>query len=86
MVVDLGIDLTLFNVNNVDFVSDGFVFGAFYEALLPMLTDENFSLTTKDEIKAFMDELDYEQFLKDAYVHTILDALKVLVSTTLVKR
>jgi hypothetical protein len=85
LVVDLGIDLTLFNVNNVDFVSDGFVFGAFYEALLPMLTDENFSLTTKDEIKAFMDELDYEQFLKDAYVHTILDALKVLVSTTLVK-
>jgi len=53
--------------------------------LLPILTDKDFPLSTFDAIKAFMEDLDYEQFLKDAYAHTALDALKVLVTTSLVK-
>jgi len=80
-----GIDLSLFDVDAVDFAGDGLLLGDFYEALLPILTDEDFPLTSIDAIKAFMEDLDYEQFLKDAYAHTALDALKVLVTTSLVK-
>ncbi|MGI6729324.1 MAG: hypothetical protein ACOX5P_03615, partial [Bacilli bacterium] len=85
MLGDLDLNYALFDIDKVDFAGDGLLLGDFYEALLPILTDKDFPLSTFDAIKAFMEDLDYEQFLKDAYAHTALDALKVLVTTSLVK-
>ena len=85
---ELNINTYRFNIDTIDFVSEGVLFAQVYEKLVPILTDADFIIKDRYDIEDIANgikQIYTESFYRVDYAQSALDALEVLGTSELVK-